>query len=283
MKKSICIIYSLFAILFFYGCQNNDDVYLKELKKQNQFLEEQYIFAKNVIGVKTNVSSAIIPYYRTFMKQDSIMNLFIKSLSKDSKENINSVYSSFINQSNLCFKNAQQNIQTKILQDDIPLTQLKNDSLLLLINNESLKNELIKQQVLQRYLTVIQLYTSATDRCLAWVNYRNRNKPEYRLVIEKNPTNYIINLKSFDLSKPPYFDKLEFVSLVKNNKEEYAYEDILKDIKSLVTESKYENDAIILKTNILEKGYYKLYCNKLSISDNGRLIKENAEIDFEIN
>ncbi len=91
-----------------------------------------------------------------------------------------------------------------------------------------------------------------------------------------------LNLKCFDPSRFPHFEKLEFISLSKNNKGDYYYNDDLSDIKFQIIEFKQEYDAIIIKTKPLPIGFYKIYCNKLSISDNGRLVKQNAEFDFEI-
>ncbi len=278
-KKYSLLIVTLFALN---SCQNNDAIFLKELKQQNVFLEEQMIQANNLLSIKAMVAPWPKKYMTMFFKQDSVMKNFINSLKKTDQHHVDINYDVFIKQSNQFFDSVNKS-GVKFIISDIPELELKKDTLIQFIKNDSIKIELIKQQVFQRYLIISQLWSSTSSSCYAWANYRNRNKPEYRLVIEKNTTNYILSLKSYDLIKPPYFDKLEYLSLSKNNKEDYESEDILTDIKSQVIKFKYENDGLIINTKALVKGNYKLYCNKLSISDNGRLIKENAEIDFEIN
>jgi len=280
MNKRFNFITCLFLSLFFYSCQNNNDVILKELKQHNTFLEEQYSFAKNLIKYTKAGNAALVPYYRVFMKQDSTMRKFLNTLSKHSKENINAHYSSFINQSNQYFDKPQKENETKLLYDDFLQTQIKFDSLLLEVTCDSLKNELIKQNILQRYLTIVQIYVVASSSCYM-ISY-NPNCFGFRLTIEKNMHDLLLNLKCFDPKRTPYFEKLEFVSLAQNNKGDYYYSDDLTDIRSKIIEFKYEKDAIILKTKTLKQGFYKIYCNKLSISDNGRIIKEKAEFNFEV-
>lgn len=280
MKKNIHIIYILFATLFFYSCQDNDDVFLKALKQENSFLEEQLSFSKTALKAKADGNQSLLPYYSLFMKQDSVMRLFLKTKVKDNKEIVLKNYCAFIDQSNNFFNNAQNELSTKVFPDDLLYTQLKFDSLLLKFDSDSLRNELIKQQVLQRYLTIVQLYTGVSSICS--IRFDNPNHFGFRLTIEKNDQHFLLNLKCFDPSRFPRFEKLEFISLSKNKKGDYYYNDDLSDIKFQIIEFKQENDAIIVKTKPLPTGFYRIYCNKLSISDQGRLIKQSAQFDFEI-
>jgi hypothetical protein len=281
MKKNIHIIYSLFAALIFYSCQNNDDVFLKELKQQNSFLEEQLSLSKTVLWAKASSNRSALPYCDLFMKQDSITRLFFKTLNTANKNNIDAEYASFKNKSDNYFKESQRSNTTKILLDDQPLLYFKNDTIQkLLIPNASLKRQLIKQHILQHYLIVSQLFYSASSVC--GIRFDNPNHFGFRLTIEKNSEHFLLNLKCFDSGRFPHFEKLEFISLSKNNKENYNYNDDLSDIKFQIIDFKQEYDAIIIKTKALPTGFYRIYCNKLSISDNGRLVKQNAEFDFEI-
>lgn len=281
MKKDIHIFFVLLATLFFVSCQNNDAVFLKELKQQNAFLEEQLSLSKTILWAKASGNQSALPYCELFMKQDSITRLFFKTLNTINKNNVDAEYASFKNKSDNYFKESQLSNTTKILLDDQPLLYFKNDTIQNhLIVNDSLKRQLIKQQILQHYLVISQLFYSASSVC--GIRFDNPNHFGFRLTIEKNSNHFLLNLKCFDPSRFPHFEKLEFISLSKNNKGDYYYEDVLADIKQKTIELKQEKDAIILKTKTLENGFYRIYCNKLSISDNGRLVKQKAEFDFEI-
>ena len=280
MKKNIHIIFILFATLFFYSCQNNDDVFLKELKKQNAFLEEQYEQSVKLIEMQGSAYTSAKVYKDMFLKQHSKMKLFLKTLNTVVKKDVETEYESFKTNSDNYFKESQKSNTTKFLLYDQELLYFKNDTIpKLIIANDSLKRQFIKQQILQKYLVISQLCYSSSSYCNLGVNSDSFG---FRLTIEKNNQFFLLNLKCFDKNRKPYFEKLEFVSLSKNNKGDYSYHDGLSDIKFQIIEFKQENDAIIIKTKPLATGFYRIYCNKLSIADNGRLIKQPAEFDFEI-
>ncbi len=281
MKKNIFTNYILLATLFFCSCRNNDSIILKEIKQQNKFLEEQLSFSKASMKAKSNGNPAQVPYYKLFVKQDSVMRLFLKSIVNcRDDEKIITDYTSFIKQSNIYFNTAQNGANTKVLPDDLFLTQLTFDSLLLRSNLDSLKTEFITQQILQRYLTIVQIYTGTSSYC--GLRFNNPDCIGFRLTIEKASQNFLLNLKCTDPTRTPYSEHLEFVSISKNNSEGYYYSNDLTDISAKIIESKNEKDAIIIKIKPLEKGFYKIYCKKLSISDNGRIMKREARFDFEI-
>jgi hypothetical protein len=275
--KLFCV---LLALLFIFGCTQNDDaIILKGLKQQNAFLEKQIEQSKWILKYKAEGNYSARAYNKLYFKQDSVVVLFLKDLAESDKKGIDKKYGAFISRSNHYFDSANKQVATRFLPDDAALLMMREDSLLFSIKNDSLKRELIRQQVLQHYLVVSQLCQFSSSY---GIRFDDPNCFGYRLSIEKNTSHFLLNLKSYDPRKIPYFENMEFVSLARNNKDGYRYSDDLTDVKTEIIEAKYEKDAIVLKTKPLSQGFYKIYCKKLSISDDGRIIKRDAEFDFEI-
>ncbi len=271
----------LLASLFISACHTgtDDKIILNQLKQQNAFLEKQIKQSQWILKFKAEGNYAARAYNKLYFKQDSAVALFLKGLAT-SDQDIDKKYSAFISRSNHYFDSANRQNATRFLPDDFLLLLTQTDSTLFLVKNDSLKRELIKQQVLQQDLVISQLCRSGTSG--VGIRFDNPNHFGYRLTIEKNASHFLLNLKSHDPWKVPYFENMEFASLARNNKGDYYYSDDVTHIKTEVIDARYEKDAIVLKTKPLAKGFYKIYCKKLSISDDGRIIKRDAEFDFEI-
>lgn len=270
-----------FFILFSFACNhNNDELFLKELKQQNNFLQEQYDLCKNKLFVLSGYSAASRPYVHLFAKRDTSLMLFFKSLNVLDDKKLDSAFMAYKTESNEYFLAAQKNVATKFLPLDAKLLMFKNDSNYLKINNSQIKREFIKKHFLQHYMVIGELCRDASSFCN--LGFTNPNYFGYRLTVQKEKQETKLNLKCFDNHKTPYFVHLEFVSLSEIIKGEDYYEDKAKNIKAEILKVANDKDALIIKAKSLHKGFYEIICNKLSISETGRLVKEAATYSFEI-
>lgn len=281
MRKSNCIFYILTATLFFFSCQNNDAVFLKELKQQNVFLEEQLVQLKNVIKQKADVSAATKAYANVYFKQDSLTALFLIQLEKLNETDIDKKYTNYIEKLNIHFSNSFKTPATKVFREDEQSIFLKKDSLLFMAKDVAVKKEIIKKNILQHHIVVVQIYIGSVGSCC--IRFSRPNYFGYRLTIEKNTSDFLLNLKCYDNDYIQYFTHIEFISLqcIKIN-HPYSDNEYIT-LKSELIETYNKKDALIMRTKPLEKGFYRINCNKLSISEVGRLIKETTYYDFEIN
>ena len=124
----------VFTMLLLSSCQNNDALYLKELKTQNKFLEEQYGQAKLALEAKTQSHPMAKPYNDVFIKQSEVFENVLDSFQLFSKTDLEKRYASFIKQHNVFFKNVQKEPITKLLPDDAKLVLINNDTLPLYSN-----------------------------------------------------------------------------------------------------------------------------------------------------
>lgn len=277
-KKYSLLIATLFALN---SCQNNDAILLKELKQQNEFLEKERNQLKELISVKVCSNPFIKTYAKLFSIQDSSTNQFLEKLNIFSKDNVNSSFIVYIKKYNSFIDSASKESNTKFFPADRPLLNFKYDSITE-TTNLILKKEIIKLHILQQQIILAKLCIESSSSC-GFFGTKFINSFGYRLTIEKKDSISILNLKCYDPRKLPYFEKLEFISILKIQKSEYSDLDELSDISSSVLKKEYENDAIKLKFKLLPTGFYRINCNKLSISEIGRLLKEPTYYDFEIN
>jgi hypothetical protein len=281
MKKTASIFFIPIFVIAFCSCQNNDAVILKELKQQNAFLEEQLVQAKDIFKQKADVSAATKAYANVYFKQDSLTALFLIQLEKLNETDIDKKYTNYIEKLNIHFSNSFKTPATKVFREDEQSLFLKNDSLLYLIKDVAVKKEIIKKNILQHHIVVVQIYIGSVGSC--YIRFSKPNYFGYRLTIEKNASDFLLNLKCYDNEYVQYFTHLEFISLqrVKIN---HPYSDNeYGNLKTELIETYNKKDALMMHTKPLVKGFYRINCNKLSISEVGRLIKEPTYYDFEIN
>lgn len=266
------------AMLLLCSCQNNDGIYLKELQVQNNFLEEQYKQAKDALENKTLSHPMAKPYNDAFVKQSLILENMLDSLFFFNENDLNKRFKDFAKQQNLFFNEVQKEPVTKLLSDDAKLVLINNDTIPAFSNLE-LVRENLKQRLLSHYIVVAQLFRSATyDYYNEWFSL---NRLGYSLTIIKDSL-YHFNLEFNSFNRAPYFKQLQFVSLCKIKKAEYAYDDKYSNLSKWVVENYNKENSLIIKTKPLPKGFYRINCNKISITDIGRLQKTETYFDFEI-
>lgn len=260
------------------SCKNNDELYLKELKQQNKFLEEQYENAKLALEAKTQSHPDAKVYNDVFEKQSAILENLIDSLKLFNEKELQSRFQLFVKQHNIFFNEVQKEPATKLLLDDAKLVLITNDTVPTFSNNEIVK-EITKQRLLSHYVLVGQLLRNGT---YSYFNgWHQIDRWGYRLTILKDSICQF-NLKFKGFNRAPYFKQLQFVSLCKIKKVEYAYDDKYSNISKWVVENYNKEGVLIIKTKPLEKGFYRINCNKISITEIGRLEKVETYFDFEI-
>ena len=277
MKYLIFII--VIACLFF-SCNNNDDIILKEIENQNAFLDSQYRMSKEAFYIKEFKSRAIVPYIKAFKIQDSLFKLFQNKLITLNEDSLDAEYELFVKHTNSYLDRLQSNLLTKLLTDDYNSIKFSKDTLPD-FKNVKIKKQLIVKSLIQKHIMFVQLYTCCSSGCNLGIVY-NSDKFGYRLIINNDSTTTVLNLKLYDIKKSPHFKKLEFTSFCILKKGEYYYQDeAINNSKSVIANYNKE-DAIIIKTKVLAKGWYRINCNKLEISEEGRLVKAPTYFDFEI-
>lgn len=278
--KSLNINLSFIILFSLTSCHNNDEIFLKELKQQNSFLEKNLLQTKELMRAKSFGNPYIVPYMNLFLIQDTLTKKYLNSLMISSKEMIKDSFLLYGKKYNLFIDSVSNERNTKFFPSDIPLLKIKTDSLVE-IENSDIKKEIIKQKILQQQIVLANSCIDASNTCGLGIRYLNSFG--YRLIIEKTDSLLFLNLKCYDPRKLPYFEKLEFLSIQKINKGEY--EDLTEfiNINSLVLNQKNEDDALKITLKQLSKGFYRINCNKLSISDIGKLIKDSTFFDFSIN
>lgn len=278
LKKFSLLLAALFSLN---SCHNNDAIFLKELKQQNVFLEEQLTQLKNLFKQKADVSAATKAYADVYFKQDSLTSLFLTQLEKINETDIDKKYANYIEKLNSHFTKSCKVPATKVLREDEQYLFLKNDSLLYLIKDVAVKKEIIKKNIFQHHIVVAQLYIGYVGSC--YIRYSRPNYFGYRLTIEKNTADFLLNLKCYDNDYVQYFTHLEFISLQRVKINHPYGDNEYSTLKTELTEAYNKKDALMMRTKSLVKGFYRINCNKLSISEIGRLIKEPTYYDFEIN
>lgn len=258
------------------SCNNNNDLFLKELKKQNVFLKAQY--ERSIVFYKARVNSQPggVLYYPLLRAHDTL----VRTLLSDNEPDLCKAYKIYIHKSNHLLDSAKGSNASRFLKDDEPLLVIKDDSICGQNIGTELKKELLIQSTLRHAIVLTDLFRDCIGTSSDYFILPSRMG--YRLTIHTRTNEMILFLKYMEPRKIPFPSHLEFVSLVAVDKGNYESLDIDRDIKANIISQTYQNDGILLKTQILKKGFYKITANLLSISENKLLEKQKTEFDFEI-
>lgn len=279
MSKAIPILFVILASILC-SCDKRNETYLKHLRSDNSFLSEQLSQKRNLFKYKY-IGFGYLPYVKLFMQHDTLASLFIKTINSCNEEDIETHYCSFIKKTNQYFDSAKKTQSTRFLKDDEPLLILHHDSLSSEFSNTSAYKELIINHVLKYRIVLADLIASNNSTC--GIRFDKPSSFGFRLTIEKGNDTTFLELAYINPRKSPYLLPLEFTGLNKCDDEFFNCYNKTENISNQVFSFATVEEKLHLKVRPLKKGHYQIVTNTVNVSGSGKLEKDEALFNFEIN